>query len=541
VPTDDSAMSFGTFAVADSDAVQAIRNVADLVRRNAVATPDRPALIWQDQTTTWRALDALVDKYARGLIALGLPADAGGHPARVAMSVPNRPEFAAVYFAVLRAGLIAVPVNPGYTARELGQILRDSGTTVLIGTPDVVAAAADVALSYAYHVGSQTTDGARPLAELAHDGDPVESSTGGDDLAVLLYTSGTEGSPKGAMLPHRALLANHRQLDAIEPAPVGSDDVLLLAIPMFHAYGLNAGLGAVAFHGAAGVLVDTFEPAETLRLIEAHHVTAVVGVPTMFVAWSLLSEFGEAFASVRVAVCGAAPLPITAAQQFAEATSHPVFIGYGLTEAAPVVATTLASPTPKTGSIGRALPGVEVRLVAPSGEDVWNTFDEWDADDFDDDASGSPGTDPGEIVVRGDNLFVGYWPDRRGGPDSDGWWHTGDVAYADADGDLFLVDRVRELILVNGFNVYPAEVEKVLTAHAAVAEAAVLGIPHPYSGQSVKAYVVATEPIGQDELVRHCERNLARFKCPSAFEFVTSLPHSAIGKVRKGELRYAGE
>ena len=157
--------------------------------------------------------------------------------------------------------------------------------------------------------GRKAPTARRPLADLAHDGDPVESATDGDDLAVLLYTSGTEGSPKGAMLPHRALLANHEQLDAIEPAPVGSDDVLLLAIPMFHAYGLNAGLGAVAFHGAAGVLVDTFEPAETLRLIEAHHVTAVVGVPTMFVAWSLLPEFGEAFASVRVAVCGAAPLP----------------------------------------------------------------------------------------------------------------------------------------------------------------------------------------------------------------------------------------
>jgi long-chain acyl-CoA synthetase len=535
----DSAIPFVPTAVADSDFVQDIRNVADLVRRNARATPDRTALIWQDQTMTWADLDALVDSYARGLLALALPREADGHSPRVALSLPNRPEFAAVYFAVLRAGLVAVPVNPAYTARELTQILTDSAAGVLIGTPDVLANAAGVPVSHAYQVGLNSNGGARPLANLAHDGDPVDVTTDASDLAVLLYTSGTEGAPKGAMLPHRALLANHEQLDAIEPAPVSADDVLLLAIPMFHAYGLNAGLGAVAFHGATGVLVDSFEPIETLRLIEAHHVTAVVGVPTMFVAWSLLPEFGEAFASVRVAVCGAAPLPTSAAARFAEATSHPVFVGYGLTEAAPVLATTLASPTPKSGSIGRALPHVDLRLVTPAGDDVWNTFDAWDEDDFDDDASGSPGTDPGEIVVRGANLFDGYWPDGRDGPDADGWWRTGDVSYADADGDLFLVDRVRELILVNGFNVYPAEVENVLIAHAAVAEAAVLGIPHPYSGQSVKAYVVATEPVGQDELVRHCERNLARFKCPSAFEFVSSLPHSAIGKVRKGELRHA--
>ena len=527
----------GTGAVANSGFVQAPRNFSDLIRRNASATPDHAALIWQGENTTWAEFDALVDAYARGLVALSLPPGPGGHPARVAVSLPNRGEFAFVYFAVLRAGLVAVPVNPGYTPRELGPILTDSGATVLIGTDDVIvnASAAGVPLSRAYRVGLGGGD-AHGIAELARDGDPVDVAIDAEDLAVLLYTSGTEGSPKGAMLTHRALLANHTQLDAIEPAPIGGDDVVLLAIPMFHAYGLNAGLGAVVFHGATGVLVETFEPTETLRVIEAHHVTALIGVPTMFVAWSLLAEFGEAFATVRVAVCGAAPLPVTAATRFAEVTSHPVFVGYGLTEAAPVLATTLASPTPKGGSIGRAIPGVEVRLVASSGEDVWNTFEDWDSDDFDDDASGSPGTDPGEIVVRGANLFAGYWPDGRDGPDRDGWWHTGDVAYADADGDLFLVDRIRELILVNGFNVYPAEVENVLVAHTAVAEAAVLGIPNPYTGQSVKAFVVAAQPIGEDELVRHCERNLARFKCPSAYEFVSSLPYSAIGKVRKSLL-----
>jgi long-chain acyl-CoA synthetase len=363
-------------------------------------------------------------------------------------------------------------------------------------------------------------------------GEPVESSTGGEDLAVLIYTSGTEGDPKGAMLSHRALLANHEQAARIEPPPVQSDDVMLLALPLFHAYGLNSGLGAVAYHGATGVLMERFDPAEALRLISVHQVTAVVGVPPMFVAWSLLGASGEAFASVRMAVSGAAPLDPAAAGRFLAATGHPVFEGYGLTETGPVLTTSLASPVPKTGSIGRPLPGVTLKLVAATGEEI-----ELNEDDFDDDAAGSPGTDPGEIVARGDNLFSGYWPDGRDGPDQDGWWPTGDVAYADAEGDLFLVDRLRELILVSGFNVYPYEVEQVLQSHPAVAEAAVLGVPHPYTGQTVKAFVVTSDAISTEELLRHCERNLARFKCPTAIEFVSSMPHSATGKVRKAALR----
>jgi long-chain acyl-CoA synthetase len=197
-----------------------------------------------------------------------------------------------------------------------------------------------------------------------------------------------------------------------------------------------------------------------------------------------------------------------------------------------VLTSTLMSPVGKRASIGRPIPGVSLRLVSATGEDI-----DLDADDFDDDAPGSPGTDPGEIVVCGANLFSGYWPDGRDGPDPSGWWATGDVAYADADGDLFLVDRLRELILVSGFNVYPYEVERVLQAHPAVVEAAVVGEPHPYTGQTVKAFVVTRSPVTVEELIAHCERNLARFKCPTAMEFRPSLPHSATGKVRKAALR----
>jgi len=500
------------------------------VRRAATGPgADKPALIWQDTTLTWVELDGLVDGAARALLDLGLAGGSGaadpapgaddpasGYPARVAIVLPNVPDFAVAYFGVLRAGLVAVPVNPGYTPRELAQVLTDSGASVLIGGSEP----AGVTIPHRYARAPQAP------------GEPVEPVTGGEDVAVLIYTSGTEGDPKGAMLSHRALLANHEQVARIEPPPVQPDDVMLLAVPLFHAYGLNSGLGAVAYHGATGVLMERFDPAEGLRLVNRHQITAVIGVPPMFIAWSLLSDCGESFASVRMAVSGAAPLDPAAASRFLAATGHPVFEGYGLTETGPVLSTTLASPVPKSGSIGRPVPGVSIKLVSATGEEI-----ELTEDDFDDDAPGSPGTDPGEIVARGANLFSGYWPDRRDGPDADGWWPTGDVAYADAEGDLFLVDRLRELILVSGFNVYPYEVEQVLQSHPAVAEAAVLGVPHPYTGQTVKAFVVTREAVATEDLLRYCERNLARFKCPTAIEFVPSMPHSATGKVRKAALR----
>jgi long-chain acyl-CoA synthetase len=358
-------------------------------------------------------------------------------------------------------------------------------------------------------------------------------------LAVLLYTSGTGGRPKAAMLTHAALAANHEQLARIEPPVIGADDVVLLAMPFFHAYGLNTGLGAVAHHAACGVLVDRFDARESLATVARHAVSVTVGVPSMYAAWSQLPEASDAMATVRTAVCGAAPLDPADAARFTALTRRNITIGYGLTETAPVLTTTAVSAAPGPGSIGRPLPGVELLLRSADGAVLWR--DGTAVDEQDDE--GSPGTDPGEIVVRGANLFSGYWPDAHGGPDADGWWGTGDIAYADGAGDLFLVDRIGELILVNGFNVYPAEVERVLEEHPGVAEAAVVGGPHAATGQTVRAYVVPADPAappGPDELLRHCAKLLARFKLPTSIEVVAELPHSAIGKVRKTLLRSEG-
>jgi long-chain acyl-CoA synthetase len=326
------------------------------------------------------------------------------------------------------------------------------------------------------------------------------------------------------MLTHRALIANHRQLAQINPPIMSVDDIVLLALPLFHAYGLNSGLGAVLYYGACGVLESEFDQVGTAGLVALHRVTVAIGVPPMYHAWSELPNAGELLRSLRLAVCGAAALDPAVAAAFTAKTGVDVHIGYGLTETAPVLTSTLASESIKPGSIGKPIPGVSLKLV--------NTYG-----DVSDDDPGYSSDDEGEIVVHGDNLFLGYWPDRHGGPDEQGWWHTGDVAYADADGDLFIVDRIGELIIVNGFNVYPAEVEQVLASHPSVAEAAVVPVPHPTSGHAVYAYVVPDAEVTAEELAAHCAANLARFKCPATIEFVEELPHSVIGKVRKKLLR----
>ncbi|WP_433530026.1 AMP-binding protein [Micromonospora sp. CA-263727] len=506
-------------------------NLADRLRRAAVTHPDKPALRWQGGAITWSELDETVTRVARSLAHAAPATDPPRRPARVAVALPNSPEFVVSLLGTLRAGLIAVPVNPGLAGRELRHVLVDSGASVLIGTERIRDLAATAALPTlgAVHTTPPTTD-------VGGAGFPARDA---DDLAVLIYTSGTEGWPKGAMLTHGALAANHDQVGRIDPPVVGPEDTILLALPLFHAYGLNTGLGAVLHHGATGVLVDDPGPDAALGEIARHRVSVLVGVPSMVQAWSRADAgtLAAAMAAVRVVVCGAAPLEPADAARFTEATGRPVHIGYGLTETAPVLTSTLVGGVPRAGSIGRPLPGVELRLVGADGVDLWHDGRAVPDDDSDELDLSDPatGTDPGQIVVRGPNLFSGYWPDGAGGADATGWWATGDIAYADADGDLFLVDRLGELILVNGFNVYPHEVELVLSEHVAVAESAVVGVPHPRTGETVRAYVVPASGHRATgaELIAHCARNLARFKCPTDVEFVDVLPRSVIGKVRK--------
>ncbi|WP_267594081.1 AMP-binding protein [Carbonactinospora thermoautotrophica] len=492
-----------------------MQNLSDLVRNAARAAPGRAALIVGgdsagDQRLTWAELDARVDAMAVGLGRRGLtPGD------RVALLLGNTPEFVITYFGALRAGLVALPVHTGYTGAELRRVIADARPGLVVYDErgaEAVAAAQVPALA----VGSPE------YAELASRSptQPVDSGRGGEDLAVLGYTAGTTGEPKAAMLSHRALLANLEQCARIDPPPLAGDDVVLIALPLFHLYALNTALGGVAHMAATAVLVDRFDPDETLRLVRRHGVTNIPGVPGMYASWLGCSGLREALASVRLLVSGAVLLPPAMLKEWITVTGQPVFEGYGLTEAAPVLTSTLCTGKVKPGSVGRALPGIELRLVDEDGDDV----DEGD---------------PGEIVVRGANLFSGYWPDGSGGPDPDGWFRTGDVAYADEDGDLFLVDRRKELIIVNGFNVYPSEVEEAIREHPDVAEAAVIGVPDPATGEVVTAYVVPRPgaELTAEDVLAHCAGRLARFKSPSHVRIVSDLPRSTTGKIAKGRLR----
>ncbi len=531
-------------------------NVAALVRRAAREHPDHPALVAGSHgrtgpadRLTWSALDRRVDAVARGLLDRGLRAGD-----RVALRMGNTLNFPVAYFAILRAGLVVVPVNPAYTARELRHILGDSGAVLMLtaqAIPQPAGAEEDsVDIDVLYELPGENPGGPHDEVQSATE---FEGGGGGEDLAVLMYTSGTTGRPKGAMLPHRALLANLDQCSALRPAPMSQTDVVLLALPLFHIYGLNAVLGMIARTGATGVLLDRFDVDASLALMAEQQVTNVPGAPPMYVAWLARAEralLARAFAEVRLATSGAAPLPADVLETMRGELGVDIYEGYGLTETAPVLTSTLTTGRIKAGSIGQAVPGVEVRLLEDGGLDQARLDDAGlgagdplaHSEDPDDPFEDSGEDETGEILVRGDNVFVGYWPDRSDGPAADGWFPTGDVAYRDSDGDLHLVDRRRDMILVNGFNVYPREIELVLAGHPEIEEAAVLGVENAATGEGVRAIVVLSpgSALTEDAVCRYAAVRLARFKCPTSVEIVDELPHSVTGKISKARLRELG-
>ncbi len=495
-------------------------NLADLLHRTAVRRPDDVAFVDAPtgHETTWATLDAAVDAMAAGLRRMGLVAGD-----RVALLLGNRIEFVATYVAVLRAGMVAVPLNTQYTVREVTDLVVRSGARLVVAeesTEQVAYDAAAVADAHLVVVGDPSYDAVVRAGQRADARVDDEVAFDPETLAVLMFTSGTSGPSKGAMLSHRALLANLDQLSRLEPAPMQPDDVVLLVLPLFHIYALNAVLGMAIATGARSVLLPRFSAGQALEAIGDHEVTNVPAAPPVFVAWAGVDDLDHRLAGVRTLVSGAAPLAPAVFSAFADHAGQPVWEGYGLTEAAPVVSSTMVGRRPKPGCVGAPLPGVEVRLV-------------------DEDGGPADEEDPGEIWVRGPNLFSGYWPGGEGGPDAEGWYATGDVAYLDEDGDLHLVDRRRDLVIVSGFNVYPFEVETVIAEHPDVAEVAVIGIPHEFTGEAVKAYVVplAGRTLSREQVAAHCEARLARFKCPTVIEIVEGIPHSSTGKIAKARLR----
>jgi long-chain acyl-CoA synthetase len=465
--------------------------IASLARIGAAEHPARDAVIDAAGRLSWAELDRTVTRAALALRAAGAqPGD------RVALQLPTGITFVTMYLGALRAGLVAVPVNPAYTRTETDFILQDCGATLQVTPPR-----------------------ADELLATAPDGDDPQADRAGEQLAVLLYTSGTSGQSKGAMLSARALLANVDQLAAIKPPVLGAEDVLFLPLPLCHVFGLNAGLGTALRVGATLVLSDRFDAAASLATMAREQVSAVLGVPGQYAQWLRQPEVRAGFGSVRFAMSGSATLPRAVVDGYGE-LGVVLHDGYGLTEAAPVVSmNAIGGGRPKPGSIGRPLPGVETQLRDASGEP-------------------SDPDDPGRLFVRGANLFSGYWPDGAGGPDADGWFGTGDIAVTDADGELHLVGRSEELVIVNGFNVYPAEVEAVLAAQPGVAEVAVVGVADADSGEAVRAYVVpaAQAELEPESLLTAAARSLARFKLPREIRIVPRLPRTVTGKIMKWQL-----
>ena len=520
--------------------------LADLVNEAALESPDKLAVVESGgRSVTWAQLEDEVGRVATGLTTAGVVA---GY--RVLMSLGNRIEFVTCYLGTLRAQAIAVPVNPRATPHELARMIADSGARVVFADGDTVQTVREATTLLARAVAGETdaqldgVDGdvlARSAAprvivvgttllpgERSYDhlrALPARPSLPLQDderVAALLYTSGTSGLPRAAMLSHRALLANIDQVAAVDPPMIHGDDVVLGVLPLFHVYGLNAVLGGVLRHRAKLVLVDRFDPQGCLDLIEDEACSVVPVAPPVFARWRGEDQLGERLGPVRLMLSGSAPLSAELVEEYSITMGIPVHQGYGLTEASPVVTSTLCSTVPQPGSVGAALPGIEITLVDESGRPT-------------------EGGDPGEIRIRGANLFSGYWPDGGGGPDTDGWWSTGDVGYLDGVGDLFLVDRIKELIIVSGFNVYPVEVERAVREVEGVLEAAVIGVPDEMTGETVVAYVRAAPGVDADGLVAavrdHCAERLAAFKRPTRVEVVTELPVTVTGKVQKGSLR----
>lgn len=473
---------------------------------------DSPALHSRGEVTTYGELRDQVARARGGLVARGIePGD------RVAIVAANNWYFVVAYLATLGAGAVAVPLNPQSPPPELERELTAVGARLALLGPTARHAVDGLAADLPGY------DGGVPIGDLL-DAEPAPLvDRDPTDVAVLLFTSGTAGAPRPAMLTHGNLLANVEQMLANPERPDGADEVTLCVLPLFHVFGLNALLGLALVVGSSVVLVERFDPHSTLEAVASHGVTVLTGVPTMWSAWAgLPGASPDAVASVRLAVSGAAPLDPATRRAVRDRLGLDLIEGYGLTEASPAVTSGIGHDAPD-GSIGLPLPGVEVRLVERSGEDALVG-------------------DPGEVWVRGPNVFPGYWQDPEATAavlTPDGWLRTGDVAVVDDDGFLSLVDRAKDVIIVSGFNVFPAEVEEVLCRHPDVAAAAVVGVPHPHSGEAVKAFVVL-EPgahIDEDVLVEHAGRHLARYKAPTTVAFVDQLPHGVTGKVLRRTLR----
>lgn len=516
----------------------------------------QPAVIFEGHTISYGDLARQSEGFALALRLRGLqPRE------RVALLLPNFPHFLPAYFGALRAGAVAIPMNPTYRPPEIQHIFSDAGVSAAVVWSEILPAVqqapgaqsqlrliVSVTLPTGEGTSAATADGAstigsasteQPAAHVTFEqflGEAAMAAAQGkvpppatepeeDETAVILYTSGTTGKPKGAMLTHQNLLSNAQAI--IQLAELQPSDVLLSILPLFHSFGSTVCMVAPLLAGARIVLVPKFDPRRLLGMIQQHHVTLLAGVPSMYALLLRTPVAAQDISSLRLCVSGGAALPGEVLRAFKDKFGIPLIEGYGLTETSPVATFNPPKGVQKAGSIGIPLPGVEVQVHDTLGNRL-------------------PPGEIGEIVVRGPNVMKGYYhlPQATAETIRNGWLYTGDLGYQDEDGYFFLVDRAKDLIIKGGLNVYPRELEEVLLTHPKIAEAAVVGVGDQTKGESIKACITPREGVTltKDEVIDFMRERVAPYKVPNLVEFYplpAGLPKNATGKTLKTELRQA--
>ncbi|MEU6741122.1 long-chain-fatty-acid--CoA ligase [Streptosporangium sandarakinum] len=509
-------------------------NLSIVLEDSARRQPDRTALVFGDLRLPYSLVDTIANQVANLLVSRGI-----GRGDKVALACPNLPYFPFVYYGILKAGAVVVPLNVLLQSREITYHLEDSEAKALFcfeGTPELPLGAR----------GREGFEGAAgtehffvlPAAAFATESEYGETlwaaldgvsgefetvQTAPDDTAVILYTSGTTGQPKGAELSHQNMVLNAMVSD--EMFPRGDEgDAFLAALPLFHSFGQTVVMNLGFRRCGTVVLMPRFDPGEALALMRAEKISLFAGVPTMY--WSMLTKIhadgDEVPTALRAAVAGGASSPAEVLRDFEATFGIGILEGYGLSETSPVACFNQPGRPTKPGTIGTPIWGVDMKLIDAD----WKTIE---------------GEGPGEIAIRGHNVMKGYYnrPEATADAMRDGWFRTGDIAVRDSDGYYSIIDRTKDMIIRGGFNVYPREVEEVLMTHPAVSLAAVVGVPHDSHGEEIKAYVIRTPgaAVTEPELSEWCRENMAAYKYPRIIEFRDSLPMTATGKILKRELR----
>lgn len=510
-------------------------NLSSQLHRTAAKLGEKPAYFFMDKASTYAELDGAVTRFASGLEKLGVKK--GDH---IALLLGNSPHFVISLYGALRLGATVIPVNPIYTADEIGYILNNGDVKVVVGL-DLMLPLAEKMHQHLPKVEhfiicessqSQATEAElasltlgnkmKPFTHLVASGDPdfTGPPVNDDDVAIILYTSGTTGKPKGAMLTHKNLFSNAK--DVSDYLKMSEDDRVITALPMFHVFCLTVALNAPLMNGGTLLIVPRFSPAEVFKIAKDHKATVFAGVPTMY---NFLLQYPEGdpedLKTLRLCISGGASLPVALLQNFEKKFNVMISEGYGLSEASPVTCFNPLDRPRKPGSIGPSIINVENKIVNELGEEV-------------------PPGQVGELIVRGPNVMAGYYkmPEETAATIRDGWLYTGDLARMDDEGYFYIVDRKKDMILVGGFNVYPREVEEVLYNHPEVLEVVVLGVPDPNLGEAVRCYVVSKSPeLTEEDLYAYCREHLAKYKVPSSIEFLEELPKNTTGKILRRALK----